>query len=36
MADLLKRSLAPLTEEAWQEVDSTAATILKAQFATGK
>lgn len=32
MADLLKRSLAPLTEEAWQEVDSTAATILKAQL----
>lgn len=32
MADLLKRSLAPLTEEAWEEVDATAATILKAQL----
>ena len=32
MADLLKRSLAPLTEEAWEEVDAAAATILKAQL----
>ncbi len=32
MADLLKRSLAPLTDEAWQEIDATAATILKAQL----
>ncbi len=32
MTDLLKRSLAPLTEEAWQEVDATASTILKAQL----
>ena len=32
MADLLKRSLAPLTDEAWQAVDAAAATILKAQL----
>ena len=32
MADLLKRSLAPLTDDAWREVDATAATILKAQL----
>jgi uncharacterized linocin/CFP29 family protein len=29
MPDWLRRSLAPLTEEAWEEVDSTAARVLK-------
>ncbi len=32
MADLLKRSLAPLTDAAWEAVDAAAATILKAQL----
>ncbi len=32
MTDLLKRALAPLTDAAWEEVDATAATILKSQL----
>jgi uncharacterized linocin/CFP29 family protein len=32
MVDLLKRSLAPLTEKAWEEIDATAARVLKSQL----
>ena len=34
MHDLLRRSLAPLTAEAWAEIDSTAARILKSHLTT--
>ena len=34
MHDLLRRSLAPLTEPAWAEIDSTAARILKSHLTT--
>jgi uncharacterized linocin/CFP29 family protein len=36
MHDLLKRSLAPLTPDAWEEVDSTAARVLKGQLSARK
>lgn len=36
MHDLLRRSLAPLTPEAWEEVDSTAAQVLKGQLSARK
>lgn len=32
MSDLLRRSLAPLTEEAWEIIDSTAARVLKSHL----
>jgi len=32
MADLLKRGLAPLTEEAWQEIDETAGRVLRSHL----
>ena len=32
MVDLLKRSLAPLTDETWEEIDATAARVLKSQL----
>ncbi len=32
MADLLKRSLAPVTAAAWEEIDDTASQVLKAQL----
>jgi uncharacterized linocin/CFP29 family protein len=32
MVDLLRRSLAPLTEKAWEEIDATAARVLKSQL----
>lgn len=32
MADLLRRALAPLTEEAWNEIEETAARVIKSQL----
>lgn len=32
MVDLLRRSLAPLTEKSWQEIDSTAARVIRSQI----
>jgi len=32
MADVLRRSLAPVSEQAWKEIDETAAEIIKAQL----
>ena len=32
MVDLLKRSLAPVTDDAWEEIDATAARLLKSQL----
>jgi uncharacterized linocin/CFP29 family protein len=32
MIDLLRRSLAPLTEKTWEEIDATAARVLKSQL----
>ena len=31
MADMLRRSLAPITEEAWKEIDDTAARVIRTQ-----